>query len=94
MTSEVKKSGLLFLALLVFHCCNAKWYMLETEDGGGEDADASGDKEMDKDDDLISELPDDFEFVNDSTENGTLAIDEETDKENKDVDPWVIDCCG
>ena len=77
MTSSVKKSALMFLTLLfVFNCINTKYFIVETEEGDGNEINAEGNPEDDDDDDDEmseeeedgDELPDDLELLNDDLE--------------------------
>ena len=75
MTSSVKKSALMLLTLLfVFNCINAKYFIVETEEGdAGNEINAEGnaddeDDEMSEEQEDGDELPDDLELLNDDLE--------------------------
>ena len=76
MTSLVKQSAIMFLTIFLFHCCNAKYFIVETKEGDGNEIYA-GDDHEEYDDDQKSgeddgdELPDDLQLLNDDLELGS-----------------------
>ena len=100
----VKKSTLMFLALILFHCGNARYFLVKTENEEGNeinagaftDQDDSYDDSLKEDEAKGGELPDDLQLLNDSLEAGTK---EAKDKRGNDYlsgtdDDWIeqLDC--
>ena len=90
MKGVVNKSTLMFLALIFFHCCNARYFLVKTENEEGNEIKAGGlgDEDDLYDDDLKEEdeekgdeLPDELQLLNDSLEDG---IKETKDKRGND----------
>ena len=90
MIGAVKKSTLMFLALILFHCCNAKYFLVQTENeegnqinggGFGDEDDLYDDHLKEEDEAKGEELPDELQLLNDSLEAG---IKEKKDKRGSD----------
>ena len=96
MIETVKKSTLMFLALILFHCCNAGYFLVQTENEEGNEINAGSFEDEDdlydddlkeEDDNKGDELPDDLQLLNDSLEDG---IEEAKDKRGNDY--WISKC--
>ena len=94
----------MFLALILFHCGNARYFLVKTENEEGNeinagaftDQDDSYDDSLKEDEAKGGELPDDLQLLNDSLEAGTK---EAKDKRGNDYlsgtdDDWIeqLDC--
>ena len=80
-----KKSALIFPALLMLHCCNAGWLLVETEDQEIEE-----DKKSEEDSVEGNMLPDDLQLIDDSFELNSPGAGDSISKENKKVPDWIF----
>ena len=78
MKSSLKQSALMFLTIFLFHCCNAKWIIVETQEGDGNEVKTEDNQDVDdkKSEEGGDELPDDLHLLNDDLELGSGSLED------------------